>query len=395
MRYRYYTDPFLAVLDAEVLAVKPAGDNYHVVLSDTIFYPTGGGQPHDTGWINDAEVQDVFAAEDSIIHVVDRPLPIGTARLRLNWERRFYHMQHHTGQHLLSAVFASAYGWATEGFHLGENYTTVDIAVPQISEEVIGEVEERANQLIYQDLPVKDYIVEPAQAAALPLRKAPSVESDIRIVEIAGFDYSPCGGTHLRSTGQIGLLKIIKTEKYKGMTRVYFLCGQRAFADYAAKHRLVQALSSSLSTAAADLESKVKAELELRRSLEEQVRELRDQLFAYQAKELTAVSSGRFIYHILEQGSAEDAQTLARHVIALGHYFVAVEAGSRVVLAQSLGTEPHCGKLVQTHAVPLGGKGGGSPQLAQVFFNDHDNLRKFRLFLQEYSQAISNYFELS
>lgn len=388
LNYKYYADPFLTELEAEVLEVKPLGQHYHVTLSDTIFYPTGGGQPHDTGWIEDAQVLDVFQQNGRVVHVVDRPLSRGTVRLVLNWERRFYHMQQHTGQHLLSAVCANKYQWTTQGFHLGENYTTIDITTPEVTDEVLAEVEDAVNDIIYQDLPVQAYVLEPEEAEKLPLRKVPTVDEDVRIVEIPGVDLSPCGGTHLKSTGQIGLVKIIRTEKYKGMTRVYFLCGKQARADYSAKHRLVQELGSLLSTALPDLTAKVKAEVDQRRSLEAKVLELQDRLCGYLARELVAASPGRFVYHVLAGDSVEEAQTLARHITTLGQYFAAVETGSRVVLAQSLGKELHVGKLVQEHARPLGGKGGGSAQMAQVFFNDADNLGKFRLFLQEYGERL-------
>ncbi|HHT74424.1 MAG TPA: hydrolase [Firmicutes bacterium] len=386
LHHRYYTDPFLTQLSAEVVDARPMGDTYHVVLTDTIFYPTGGGQPHDTGWIDAANVLDVFEEGGQVIHVVDKPVPPGPVTLRLNWERRFYHMQHHTGQHLLSAVFANEYGWATAGFHLGENYTTIDITTPHAEEHVLAQVEQAVNGAIYKDLPIKVYTAEREEAAALPLRKMPTVDTGIRIVEILGYDYSPCGGTHLESTGQIGLLKIIKAEKYKGMTRVYFLCGERAFADYSLKHKLVQDLSNTFSTAVPELAAKVQGEVDLRRSLEAEVQNLQNRVFHYVAKELTAKARGKFIHHVLESDSVDEAQSLARHITAQGEYFAAIEAGSRVVLAHSLENELHVGKLIQEHARPLEGKGGGSPQMAQVFFNDLDNLRKFRLFLQDYGE---------
>ncbi|MGI6147873.1 MAG: hypothetical protein GX195_08945 [Firmicutes bacterium] len=389
LKYTYYTDPFLTEFQTEVEAVKSVAGQYHVVLKDTIFYPTGGGQPHDTGWIDGARVLDVFEEAGQAVHVVDRPLTQGPVELRLDWGRRFYYMQHHTGQHLLSAVFANTYGWETRGFHLGENYTTIDITAAEMDEDVLGAVEQKVNELIYEDLPVVIHLTSPEEAAKLPLRKAPTVSSDIRIVEIAGYDYSPCGGTHLRSTGQIGILKIMKAEKYKGMTRVYFLCGKRALSDYGEKHRLIVEVSALLSTAVPELAAKVKADLELRRDLEAQLAEVQSRLWQYQAKELTAAAQHRFIYHVLGGNSVEEAQALARHITAQGPYFAAIEAGSRLVIAQSLGEEPHCGKLIKEHALPLGGKGGGSAQLAQVFFHDSCNLGRFRQFLQEYSAQLT------
>lgn len=389
LNHSYYSDPFLTTLDTDVIEVRPTQDRFHIILADTIFYPTGGGQPHDAGQIGDAQVLDVFEEDGQVVHVVDREVPHGKVTLTLDWERRFYHMQHHTGQHLLSAEFSNRYGWATQGFHLGENYTTIDITTPELTEEVIQEVEQAVNQVIYEDRPIQAYLVTPEQAAQLPVRKAPTVSEDIRIVEISGLDYSPCAGTHLKSTGQIGLLKIIKTEKYKGMTRVYFLCGQRALADYVEKHRIAQEISSALSTAIPELSAKVQSELAARHDLEDQFKKLQQKLWEYQAKELVAEAEGKTIFYILEDDSIEEAQALARQITTLGEYFVVIQTGSRIVLAQSLGQDPHCGNLIREHAHKLGGKGGGSPHLAQVFFHNSCELEQFRQFLQDFSQILS------
>ncbi len=385
----YYTDPFCTELRTTVTEVWPSDGKYHVILDDTIFYPTGGGQPNDLGTIAGVSVLDVFEKDGQVVHVIDQPLTAELVELKLDWDRRFFHMQHHTGQHLLSAEFANTYGWETKGFHLGENYTTIDITTPELNADTIRQVEEAVNQLIYQDLEIKDYLVTSEEAARLPVRKAPTVDENIRIVEIDGFDYSPCGGTHLKTTGQIGVLKIIKAEKYKGMTRVYFLCGLKALADYQEKHNIVQELGSELSVTAAEIVERVRNESAARRELEDQLKEIQSKLWEYQAEELTAEAKGAVVFHTIDGDSMEEAQAMARFITSKGSFFAVIQAGNRLVLAHSLGSELHCGNLVKEHAVPLGGRGGGSAKQAQVFFQDSSNLQQFCKFLQDMAQELT------
>ena len=265
----------------------------------------------------------------------------------------------------------------------------MDITTPELNADTIRQVEEAVNQLIYQDLEIKDYLVTSEEAARLPVRKAPTVDENIRIVEIDGFDYSPCGGTHLKTTGQIGVLKIIKAEKYKGMTRVYFLCGLKALADYQEKHNIVQELGSELSVTAAEIVERVRNESAARRELEDQLKEIQSKLWEYQAEELTAEAKGAVVFHTIDGDSMEEAQAMARFITSKGSFFAVIQAGNRLVLAHSLGSELHCGNLVKEHAVPLGGRGGGSAKQAQVFFQDSSNLQQFCKFLQDMAQELT------
>ena len=190
-------------------------------MEETLFYPTGGGQPHDLGTINGVPVIDVFEEDGKVVHVLPQPLQGDRAFCVLDWERRLDHMQQHSGQHLLSAVFEDKYGFRTESFHLGEEYCTIDISAPALSVREQNAVEERANQVIFANLPLLTYTIRPEEKVPFPSAKF-RTSKDLRIVEIKGFDYSPCSGTHVSSTGQIGLLKVIKWEKYKGMTTCTF-----------------------------------------------------------------------------------------------------------------------------------------------------------------------------
>ncbi len=373
---RYYTDPWLQELETKVAVTRQEGEKYFAVLEETLFYPTGGGQPHDLGTINGVPVIDVFEEDGKVVHVLPQPLQGDRAFCVLDWERRLDHMQQHSGQHLLSAVFEDKYGFRTESFHLGEEYCTIDISAPALSVREQNAVEERANQVIFANLPLLTYTIGPEEKGSLPLRKIPDLKGDLRIVEIKGFDYSPCSGTHVSSTGQIGLLKVIKWEKYKGMTRVYFLCGRRALRDYARKHEICTGLVSLLAVPEAELQERTALELERKAELEKQVETLKAELTGWRAQAI--VDGGESPFFLEEDAaSVEEAQQLARAILEQTDGVVVIKAGQRIVLAHNQGQEPHLGRLIKEQAQPLGGRGGGSPTGAQVYFPDDSGLAEF------------------
>ena len=214
------------------------------------------------------EVKEVYREGDAILHLVEEePTEKETALCRIHRERRLDLMQQHSGQHLLSAVFYTLMKGQTSSFHLGLDYVTIDISIPDMAEEWVEKVEDQVNQYIYENRPIKHYLVSPEELAKLPLRKQPKVQEDIRVVEIQGVDIAPCGGTHLDSTGQLGILKIIRTENYKGNTRVYFKAGRRALEDFQTKSQTVHRLSSLLSSGEEELVERVEKELKKGRNL--------------------------------------------------------------------------------------------------------------------------------
>ncbi|MCX7602771.1 MAG: alanyl-tRNA editing protein, partial [Bryobacteraceae bacterium] len=267
----YYNDSFLTEFEARV--VRTNADRTRAVLDRTAFYPTSGGQPFDTGTLAGVPVAGVEEEDNGeIIHVLTAPLP-GQQQVRgvIDWPRRFDHMQQHTGQHLLSAVFDQLYGYRTASFHLGSEASTIDLETGSIPPEQLAQAERRANELIWQDLPVRISFED--AAAAEGLRKEAAREGLLRIITIEGVDRSACGGTHVRSTGQIGVILLRKTEKIRGMTRVGFLCGGRAVARaravYEALDRTARLFSAALDdvpqTAAGLLEQAREAEKTRRR----------------------------------------------------------------------------------------------------------------------------------
>src|SRR5690554_4550463 len=209
----YWENPYLYEIDALVEEKKIKDNKFYVKLNRTIFYPNmSGGQPGDKGTIDGIKVLDTYEESNKIIHVLEKNISQLKVKLKIDSTVRFDLMQQHTGQHLLSGVFYNLFNAETVGFHLGEEYVTIDITLDEISIDEIKKVEQMCNKIIQSNFKVKSYFVTNDNVHLIPVRKPPTVNEDIRIIEIEGFDYSPCGGTHVSYTGEIGLIKIRKWE---------------------------------------------------------------------------------------------------------------------------------------------------------------------------------------
>ncbi len=282
----YYQDPFIKNFTADIISFQEREGIYHLQLDRTAFYPEGGGQPADRGLIGSSRVKHVYEERGEVFHVVDRlPKEEKKVECQLDWQRRFDFMQQHTGQHLLSAVALDLYGARTVGFHLGETHITIDTDIP-LSAGAVDRLEEEVNQLIYQNRQVMVKHPSPAELERLDLRKNPEVSDNIRVIKIADIDLTPCGGTHLQETGQLGLISIINFENYKEGSRLTFLCGKRALKDYSRKNKIVAELRDILSVSNRKLVSeaaRLQQELSHRDS---RISELQDGLLDYQAEKL-------------------------------------------------------------------------------------------------------------
>jgi len=231
-RRLYYDDSYQREFSAEVLSCEPelhgTTPAWGVVLDCTALYPTSGGQPHDLGKLGDANVLDVRDDGEDVVHVVDRELPLGSVSGCLDWARRFDHMQQHTGQHLLSAMFQERHGRPTVSFHLGSDLCTIDLRGPEPKEEILEGAERAANQVISEDRPIAVRYGTPEEFAGLGVRKEVQRSGILRAIEIEGADLQPCGGTHVKSTAQIGIVQVRRCTKMRQDWRVEFVCGRRA-----------------------------------------------------------------------------------------------------------------------------------------------------------------------
>ncbi len=369
----YYTEPDRRSFDATVRACQAAGDQSHVLLDATAFYPTSGGQPFDTGRLGDARVLDVIDREDGeIVHVVDRPIDAGSAvRGEIDWPRRFDHMQQHTGQHMLSAAFDRLCSARTVSFHLGPETSTIDLA-REVSPGEIAGAEAEANRVVWEDRPVVVRFASDDEAAGLKLRKEPTRTGTLRLVEVTDFDLSACGGTHVSSTGRIGIIAVAGWERFKGGSRVTFVCGGRALAAFGHLRDVVSASTRTLSVSAADLEGAIgRLQTESREAVR-LARRLDAELAGHRAASLraTAETIGRLRVVIRHEAAGDPAslRVLAAAVVSESG-LVAVLVGdgepAPIVVARSADVELDAGALVKALTTELGGRGGGRPELAQ------------------------------
>jgi alanyl-tRNA synthetase len=369
----YYTDPYLVSFDATVTEHLDLGGRPAVVLDRTAFYPTSGGQPFDVGALGEAVVSDVVDLEDGrIAHVVDRAIePAAVVVGRIDWTRRFDHMQQHTGQHLLSAAFEHVHGARTESFHLGSESSTIDFAVPLDARQVTA-AEAEANRVLWEDREVHVRFVDADEAASLPLRKESVRTGTLRLVEIAGYDLSACGGTHVGRTGAIGVVAIAGHERFKGGTRVEFLCGGRALRAFAASRDVIAASVRHLSVLPAELPAgieRLQAEGKEQRAV---TRDLRARLVRHEAAALaaTAIRAGevQLAAQRVEGFDALGLKGLAQEIAARpGHAAVLLGADSpaSLVVARAGDVALDAGAIVRQLTARFGGKGGGRPELAQ------------------------------
>ncbi|RME82121.1 MAG: alanyl-tRNA editing protein [Caldilineae bacterium] len=368
----YWADAYRRTFTAQVLKCE-SGERPGVVLNRTLFYPTGGGQPHDTGRLGSARVIDVRQIDDVIVHYLDRePEPTPELCGTIDWPRRWDHMQQHSGQHLLSAAFVELLDRPTIGFHLGEETVTIDLPGPMPSQEEVDRVLDFVQAVIAEDRPVVSYQVDAEEAAALPLRKAPTVSDLVRVVEIEDLDWSACGGTHVRSTGAIGSLVITRLERRGSNVRVHFLCGGRSHADHRRRLQVTQALCDLLTTGVSELPASVAKLQEERSTLQRTLRQARSELLALQAVQMlssaTTVGGVRIVRHILD---GDDPQALNQLLRALtdGGRCVALLAWSgerpRWLVGRSADVAVDLTALQQVVRSVDGIKGGGRGDLLQ------------------------------
>ena len=370
----YYTDAALLEFDATVAAIADGGRR--VYLDRTAFYPTSGGQPHDTGSVAGVPVIDVVDEGDRIAHVLAEPFPAsGTVTARIDAARRLDHMQQHTGQHLLSAVVADLAGAATVSVHFGADISTLEIDQEMLEPDVLRVVEARANAIVMEARPVIVSFAEPG--AAEQLRKASSRSGRIRIITIEGVDRSACGGTHVATTAAIGPVLLRGSERMRKRTRLQFVCGGRALA--AARHdfETISDVARALSAAPSDVPSLVRATATRLRALDAEVREMRDALARTQVRAMydRAAAGPDGIRRVVERLDAGRAETLRANAAAAATlaqvvYIGTVASEGLVAYATSADSGIDAGATLRHALASVGARGGGSPRMAQGSVRD-------------------------
>lgn len=386
----YQHDVYLKECPARILAIR---DDL-LLLDQTIFFPTGGGQSCDLGTISDAKVLEVFEKDDLVYHRVETPHSLREGQqvhCQIDWNRRFDNMQRHCGEHILSGICYREFGGINRGFHMGQDYMTVDIsleedpAVTEITWEMAKHAELCTNEVIWSNAPVTVRRFETREEAEkMPLRKALAIDEEISIVCVGDInnaaDCVACCGTHPATAGQVGLVKLYKVEHYKGMFRIYFEAGKRALLDYDAKHDLITDLGNRFSAGTDDLIHKIQAREERTKEVKNQLHMLRQSVITSRVEEIRhqlASSPQEILVREFDDMKTDDLLNIGRPLMKeIKKLLLIISAQDNTLLLFSDGTVS-CGKLVKENASIYNGKGGGNATSARAIFPKREGLDTF------------------
>lgn len=391
----YQQDPDKLEFETTVTEILTLPDGrIGVVLDRSYFYPTGGGQEHDTGEIGSARVVDVYKDEETarLVHVVEGVVEPGAVKVKIDAERRLRHMQHHTAQHLLTQCILQQTGSETVSANInGYTPSTLDILAANISKPDLEKSELLANQLIYENRLVKTYFITPEELVSIPLRRPPKVTENIRIVEIDGYDYSPCGGTHVQRTGSIGLLKVLKAERQNDRIRVYFMAGLQALQVFQQMYNSLSSLGNQMSMGWQDIPDMIKKQADQLNALQKEIQLLRLENIKHEAAALAGRAeqrgSLRLVRASFSQRPVGELRMLAeelKHIPDLVSYLANFD-GQKVTLLVTCGeaSGKDARQLLTRQLVQVNGRGGGDARLAQGGGVASDE--QFRAFLQQIS----------
>lgn len=373
----YYQDQYMRSFTARhVNSDRDEKGRFYVVLDQTAFYPTGGGQPHDTGKLSGANVYDVDEVEGEVRHYLEEPDKIHNEYAgEIDWDRRFDHMQQHTGQHILSAAFEEDYGYRTVSFHLGKEICSIDLEVENLLDEEISRVEKTANNIVMENLPIETKWVSEKELSNYRLRKEVSVSEHIRLVIIPEFDYNGCGGTHPDLTGQVSSIKILHWEKQKKKKiRVYFVCGSRVLKQLGAKHTVIQRLTDTLNSPQEDLNEASTRVLKQVKDLEKTVSELKVELIEYEAdtyiEQAEVQNDRRIVKANFHTRPMPELQQLAKRIAMKKDRIMVLLVSEnddklQLVCSRSKDVDFNMKDLVKYVLPVINGKGGGNDSIAQ------------------------------
>ena len=366
----YFEDAYQTRFEADVVGRTAVEGRPALILDRTCFYPESGGQPWDKGTIEGVEVLKVVEDGERIVHVLAAEVPASRVKGEIDWAVRFDHMQQHSGQHILSQAFFERMRGETKSFHLGPDVSTLEIGIADAGEEAVSGVERRANEVVFENREIKTYFVPEEKIGGVPLRRPPKVTGLIRVVEADAFDYSACGGTHCRRTGEIGLIKITKWERIRGQIRFEFVCGGRALRDYALKNRILRHMAGQFNVKEADVPASVAKLSEELKALKKQAKKNEEALAVFEAQDLIQKAEGRILRRVFADRSPEGTRFLALHIIRKGP-FVALfgaksESRSHLILACSETLKLDMRRLVPLVSPLVNGRGGGGPSLVEI-----------------------------
>lgn len=377
MNKLYYDSAYIKEFEAQVLSCQEGKKGWEITLSATAFYPEGGGQPADTGILGNVRVTDVHEKDGQVIHYTDGPLPVGEmVRGVIDWDRRFQHMQEHSGEHLVSGLIYQRFGYDNVGFHMGTDEVTIDFNGTLEWADLMA-IEEKANGMIWENLEISAVYPEKDELDAMEYRSKKELTGAVRIVSIPGGDVCACCGTHVECTGEIGLVKFLSMIHYKGGVRISLLCGKRAVEDYERKRDQVQRISVLLSARPGEIARAVEKLKDEDAKLQEKLVAAYDKLLASEVRgikegdgdifilepDFEAIQLRHLVNRLLEEKKG-------RTVLALGG---ATEGSFLYVLGSRDGDMRRLSRELNGL---LNGRGGGSAQMAQgTFFATKDQLQ--------------------
>ncbi len=368
----YYTDCYLREFEASVLQVEPGPHGIRVFLDRTAFYPESGGQPADFGTLGGIPVRELLDEGDAIVHLLESEPQEERVQGKIDWPRRFDHMQQHTGQHALSAAFEKTGNYKTVSFHLGAEVSSIDLDSDRFGRRQIEEAENLANNVVFENREVKIFFRPEAEANELDLRKPTGRQGDVRLVEIDGFDLSACGGTHVSRTGAIGLIAARKVERMKGLTRVEFVCGGRALRAFRRDFQVLSEASKLLSASSSQLPALITKQLEEVRTANRAREKLWERMAKIQARDLwqsaPEKNGGKIVRHVFDTEEHFEgirvAHEIASHPSAIALIGVKGKA-TFLYFSQSPGGTADMGTILMQTVAKFGGKGGGARDFAQ------------------------------
>ncbi|MFS0634341.1 DHHA1 domain-containing protein [Mesobacillus foraminis] len=371
----YYQSQYIQDFKTSILKQGKDEKGTYAVLEQTAFYPTGGGQPHDTGTLNGVRVMNVEETDGEIRHYLESPLQEQEVyRGEIDWDRRFDHMQQHAGQHILSAAFEEAFGYKTVSFHLGNKICTIDLEVQRLTDEETIQAEKLANTIILENRPIEAKWVSESELSNYNLRKKLSVTDHIRLVIIPDFDYNGCGGTHPSSTGQVSSIKILDWEKQKKNIRVQFVCGSRVIKQLHEKQQVLQGLTAILNAPQDKMEEAASRVLQQARELEKTVEELKGRLIEHEAGSLLnqaeTIDGRRTIQAHFEDRPVTELQQMARTIAAAASDTLVLIINEtpeklQIICAKGNDLAFNMNQLLKKVLPAINGKGGGNDSFAQ------------------------------
>lgn len=361
----FYKDSHRTEFTAKVISCEEAKDGYRVVLDQTVFFPEGGGQYADTGMLGDTEVTDVHEKDDVIYHTTKAPLEAGSeVNGKINWDERFEKMQQHTGEHIVSGIVHERFGYNNVGFHLGSDYCTMDFDGP-ISKEQLKEIEAAANEAVYQDLEIKILYPSKDELKDLDYRSKIEIEGQVRIVEIPGYDVCACCAPHVKTTGEIGAIKLVSMVNYKGGERITMLCGRRAMRDYEKKDSMTKEISALLCAKEYEVAEAVVRLKDEQNRMKSQLAEMQQKLLEYRVAEIAVDQKIVTVFDSTLSGNLP--REMMNKLLDKGAEICAVFAGTdeegyRYVIGSRSEDVRPLSKMLNT---TFQGRGGGKPEMVQ------------------------------